>query len=457
MTGVEAGLAAQLVLGGVAVLVAALAPDRRRRQLSGVASGALAAAGLVTGLAALGGATGRLALPTTLGPLPATFAPDRLGGLFMVVVAGVGILVAVYGVGYAHGAASSRTAWSALALFLLGMQLVPAAADLVSFLLAWELMAVASTVLLLADHQQRSEVRSAAVWYSVMTQLSFLMLVAGFSVLAASGGGTTFAAMATNDPSSFGAGVAFVLLILGFAGKAGIVPLHVWLPRAHPEAPSHVSAAMSAAMVKLGVYGALVVTLRLLPGGPAWWGITLLVLGGVSAVYGILQASVSSDVKRLLAYSTTENVGLMFLALGAAMLFRTSGADGARRRRTRRLPAARGEPCRVQGDVVPRRRSGAPRHRPARPRPARRARGPNALDRCGVRGRGAGGCGASGHVGLRRRVDPPSVTGPRRAAGRPARGRRDARCGLGDRAHRRAGPAHLRQGVRHRLPRPTSQ
>ena len=131
--------------------------------------------------------------------------------------------------------------------------------------------------------------------------------------------------MARVTADSGTASVAFVLLIAGFATKAGIVPLHVWLPRAHPEAPSHVSAVMSAAMVKLGVYGALLVSIRLLPGGPAWWGLLLFALGAVSAVYGILQASVATDLKRLLAYSTTENVGLMFLALGVGLLLRSFG------------------------------------------------------------------------------------------------------------------------------------
>ena len=151
------------------------------------------------------------------------------------------------------------------------------------------------------------------------------MLLLGFAVLAAAGGGTGFTAMARVPADSGTASVAFVLLIVGFASKAGIVPLHVWLPRAHPEAPSHVSAVMSAAMVKLGVYGALLVSIRLLPGGPAWWGLLLIALGAVSAVYGILQASVATDLKRMLAYSTSENVGLMYLALGAGLLLRSYG------------------------------------------------------------------------------------------------------------------------------------
>jgi formate hydrogenlyase subunit 3/multisubunit Na+/H+ antiporter MnhD subunit len=130
------------------------------------------------------------------------------------------------------------------------------------------------------------------------------------------------------DPESAGTSVAFVLLVLGFATKAGIVPMHVWLPRAHPAAPSHVSAVMSAAMVKMGVYGVLLVVLQMLPAGRPWWGLVLLALGTVSAVYGILQASVATDLKRLLAYSTTENVGLMFLAIGAGVLLRSYGVAG---------------------------------------------------------------------------------------------------------------------------------
>lgn len=333
MSGVHQGLLAQLVLAAAAVAVALLAPARSRSVLAGAACAALSAAGIVTGLLAAGGhtgaLTGHLALPTD----PVVLAPDRLGGLFVLLVSAVGLLVSVYGIGYASGPSASRTSWAALAVFLAGMQLVPAAADAVSFLLAWEAMALASTVLLLANHAQHGEVTSAAVWYAVMTHLSFLSLLAGFAVLGASAGGTSFTAMSTIGAHSPAGALAFVLLVLGFASKAGLVPLHVWLPRAHPEAPSHVSAAMSAAMVKMGVYGALLVCLRLLPGGPAWWAVLLVGLGAVSALYGILQASVASDLKRLLAYSTTENVGLIFLALGISVLLRayhvTPAADAA--------------------------------------------------------------------------------------------------------------------------------
>jgi hydrogenase-4 component B len=323
VTAVEVGLLTQVVLTAVAVGAATLLAPRFRARLAGAAVVAIGLAGAATGALALSGSNGSVTLPVALPVDPLVLAPDRLGGFFMVVAGLVGAVAALYGIGYVQGAAASRTAWSAMAVFLLALLLVPAAADAASFLLFWELMALASTVLLLAEHAARPEVRSAALWYSVMTHFSFVMLLLGFALLAAAADGTAFDAMAQVPAGTASASVAFVLLVVGFASKAGIVPLHVWLPRAHPEAPSHVSAVMSAAMVKMGVYGALLVGIRLLPGGPSWWSLLLIALGAVSAVYGILQASVASDLKRMLAYSTSENVGLMFLALGTGLLLRS--------------------------------------------------------------------------------------------------------------------------------------
>ena len=329
MNAVEVGLLAQLGLTAVAVAAAILAPPHRRSVLAGTACAALGLAGVVTGVAAMAGTSGSVRLPVALplGPTldPLVLAPLRLGGVFLIVAGGVGALAAVFGIDYASGPGASRTGWAAFAVFLGGMQLVPAAADAGSFLLAWELMAIGSTALLLAEHAARGAVRSAALWYAVMTHLSFLFLLAGFAVLSRDAGGTSFARMAGGHQAGASASVAFVLLVAGFVTKAGLVPMHVWLPRAHPEAPSHLSAAMSAAMVKMGVYGVLLVALRLLPAGPRWWAVLLLVLGTASALYGILQASVSSDLKRLLAYSTTENVGLMVTAVAVALLLHAGG------------------------------------------------------------------------------------------------------------------------------------
>ncbi len=326
MSLVQAGLSAQLLIAGLAVLVACLTPDRSRSRWAGGAAAALGIAGAVTGAAAMTGrgAGSGLQVPISLplsAPLdPLMLVPDELGGVFMLLAGCVVAVTAVYGTGYASGAAASRSGWAAFAVFALGMQLVPAAADAVSFLLAWELMALGSTILVLADHRLRASVVPATLWYAVMTHLSFLMLLGGFAVLVSAAGGTSFDVIAEAGVTGGAASLAFVLLLVGFATKAGLVPLHVWLPRAHPEAPSHVSAAMSAAMVKMGVYGVLLVLLRLLPGGPSWWAVLLLVLGLASALYGILQASVASDLKVLLAYSTTENVGLILTAVAVSVL-----------------------------------------------------------------------------------------------------------------------------------------
>ena len=326
---VDAGLIAQLLLGALAILGALVVPDRLRNLLVGAAVAAAGIAAAVTGVAALLGVVGAglqipVALPLVAPLEPLLLAPDRLGGLFMAMAGVVVALAALFGIGYASGAAASRTGWTAFAVFAIGMQLVPAATDAITFLMAWELMAGGSTVLLLADHATREPVRAAAVWYSVMTHLSFLFLLAGFGVLTAAAGGTSWATIAAAGIDGGEATIVFVLLVAGFATKAGLVPVHVWLPRAHPEAPSHMSAAMSAAMVKMGVYGFLLLTLRLLPDGPRWWAVVLVALGAVSALYGILQASVQADLKKLLAYSTTENIGLITTAIGVGLLLRDS-------------------------------------------------------------------------------------------------------------------------------------
>ena len=250
---------------------------------------------------------------------------DPLGGFFVALTGAVAIPVGVYAVGYAHHMGMGRVPLGVLPLFVGAMLLVPAAASVTTFLLAWELMAIASLVLVLTEHT-RPEARSAGLVYAVMTQLGFVAILIGLMVLSAAGGADRLADL-TRVPDGARTAV-FLLTVAGFGSKAGLVPLHAWLPRAHPEAPSPVSALMSAAMVNLGVYGIVRFDLQLLGPGPRWWGLTLLVVGAVSALYGVLQASVATDLKRLLAYSTTENMGLVTLALGAATLFAGSGAPG---------------------------------------------------------------------------------------------------------------------------------
>jgi hydrogenase-4 component B len=323
---VTTGLQAQALLALVAVLAAVTLPAPARRPVGALLGVLLGAAGVLTGAAAWAGRTGSVELGTVLPGIRPGFAPDRLGGAFLVLVSAVTVLAALWsGGGHATPARSTQAAFP---VFALGLMAVTQAADVVAFLLAWELMAVASTVLVLTDHARRPGVLGAGLWYAGMTQLSFLLVLAGFGVLADAAGGIGFDALGTVDPLGTPAAVGVGLLVVGFVAKAGAVPLHVWLPKAHPEAPSQVSALMSAAMVKAGIYGVLLVLVRLLPGGPRWWGVLVLAFGVASALFGILQASVAADLKRLLAYSTTENVGLILCAIGAAQVTLAAGDTG---------------------------------------------------------------------------------------------------------------------------------
>ena len=301
-------------------------PNRFGSAVAGILTSCLGAVGVWVGLLGIFGTTWSLHIGWLL-PLSGVYLEvDPLGGFFVALTGAVAIPVGIYAVGYARREHLGRVPVAALPVFVAAMLLVPSAGSVTTFLLAWELMAVASLILVVAQHT-RPEVRSAGLVYAVMTQLGFVAILIGLLVLSAAGGADRFADLAR---VSDGARTAvFSLTVAGFGSKAGLLPLHAWLPRAHPEAPSPVSALMSAAMVNLGVYGIVRFDLQLLGPGPRWWALTLLVVGGASAVYGVLQATVATDLKRLLAYSTTENMGLIAVALGAATLFADSGAHGA--------------------------------------------------------------------------------------------------------------------------------
>jgi formate hydrogenlyase subunit 3/multisubunit Na+/H+ antiporter MnhD subunit len=256
-----------------------------------------------------------------------TLVLTPLGAIFVVLVALVAIPAALYWIGYASHGMSARTTASGYAMFVTVLLIVPAAASVATFMFLWEMMALTSLVLVLTDQSRREAVRSAGVWYGVITHVGAAFILAAFLILAAHSGGQTFAALEAHARAlSPGARAAiFLLALIGFGSKAGVVPFHVWLPRAHPEAPSPVSALMSGAMVALGVYGILLFGNVLLGGGPVWWWLIVLTVGALSALFGSLHAANSTDLKKLLAYSTTDNIGLALLALGSSGLFVATG------------------------------------------------------------------------------------------------------------------------------------
>lgn len=343
MSLIESGL---LLVAGAAALacvgtpLSSRASQASRTMLSGALTCLVGLGGVLAGVGALAGDSWSVTVPRLLPLSQAVLAIDPLSGLFMTLVGAVAIATGIYSTGYPHshdhdhdqtpdaaGGIGSRTVQAALPLFAAAMVAVPAAGNVTTFLVLWELMALASLVLVLAEHRARPEVGQAGVWYAAMTHAGLVAILLGLVVFANAAGTETFAGMRTASVGLSPAtrSLVFLLVFAGFGSKAGLVPLHVWLPRAHPEAPSYVSALMSAAMVNLGLYGVLRVGFDLLGGGPRWWWILVLAVGALSALYGVLQAGAATDLKRLLAYSTTENLGLIFIGVGAAGMFAAAG------------------------------------------------------------------------------------------------------------------------------------
>ena len=319
------GFAVCLGAAALSVVAAVVLPSRVRPAVVGAGTALAGAAAVVAGVAAMTGRTFSIVLPDLL-PLSGVYlAVDPLGGVFIAVTGGVAVAAAIYGIGYTRHHLAGRGVQAVVPLFVGAMVLVPAAASVGTLLVCWELMAITSLLLVVAEHARRPAVRDAGLWYGVMTQLGFVAILIGLVLFAAHASGDPFTSLRAATISPAVRDTIFVATLAGFASKAGVVPLHAWLPRAHPEAPSHVSALMSAAMVNLGVYGIVRVGFDLLGGGPRWWWVVVLVLGAVSALYGILQAAVSTDLKRLLGYSTTENMGLVLIGVGAAGMFHAAG------------------------------------------------------------------------------------------------------------------------------------
>jgi hydrogenase-4 component B len=265
--------------------------------------------------------TVRLEALVPLGGLEITL--DRLAALFLALAGAATAAASVYAAG---GAGRAPRGAGAYLLFVGALGVVPLAANAMTFLIAWELMSLASWLLVL-DRRDDAPARRAAWVYAVMTHAGLACLLAGMLLLGAHTGSLRFAdwPAATLPPGVRDA--VWLLLVVGFAGKAGVIPLHVWLPLAHPAAPSHVSALMSGVMIKLGVYGLLRASFEWLGPAPTAWGVAIVLLGALSAVVGILYALVDADLKRLLAFSSIENVGIILIGLGAALLFRGAGLE----------------------------------------------------------------------------------------------------------------------------------
>lgn len=213
-----------------------------------------------------------------------------------------------------------------IAGFMAAMSLVLVSRSVASFFLAWEAMSLISAFLVAAHHQRR-DVRRATFVYLVVAQSGAACILVALLLLGVHAGDTSFAAIAraASTLSPVLRAAVFVLAVIGFGSKAGLMPLHFWLPRAHPVAPPSASALLSGAMLKVALYGLCVVAFALAAPGPAWWGIALICIGTISAIGGVLYALVDHDLKRLLAYHSVENVGIITMGIGVALLAQASG------------------------------------------------------------------------------------------------------------------------------------
>ena len=273
--------------------------------------------------------TNQAVMAIGLPDLPFHLRLDPLAGFFITIVGALSFFVSIYSLGYVKGLIAQRSITRLVVfyeLFLAGMFMVILADDAFFFLIAWEVMAAASYFLVLFE-DERLENRRAAFLYIVIAHVGAIAILLSFGVMAGlvkgfeGFHGYTFDAMRQAEFTPAWATAAFLLSFFGFAAKAGLIPLHIWLPEAHPVAPSNVSALMSGVMLKTAIYGIVRVTFDLIHVFPWWWGALVLVMGLVSAVLGVLFALMQNDLKRLLAYSSVENIGIVLIGIGLAMIF----------------------------------------------------------------------------------------------------------------------------------------
>ncbi|MGD0635939.1 MAG: hydrogenase 4 subunit B [Beijerinckiaceae bacterium] len=327
LAGFLVGDAALLALGAAALVV-----GRRSAGSSIIYSGALVLSLLLFGAAAMrllmATPPSTLVLPLGLPWLGANFRIDALSAFFLAIINFGGAAASLYGIGYGRHEHEPLRVLPFFPVFLAGMNLVLTADDAFTFLLSWEFMSLSSWALVMAHHREEDNLRAGLV-YIIMASVGTFALLLAFGLLAGSDGGYAFADMRAHPPAPLIAAMVLGLVLFGAGSKAGLVPLHVWLPLAHPAAPSHVSALMSGVMTKVAVYGFIRVVFDLL--GPAawWWGIPVLVTGAATAVVGVLFALMQTDLKRVLAYSTIENIGVIFVALGLSLGFLASGFSAA--------------------------------------------------------------------------------------------------------------------------------
>jgi len=254
-----------------------------------------------------------------------SFNVDKLSAFFIFIISLISLLASIYGMGYVkhyYGKYNIGALGFFYNLFISGMIMVASASNAIFFLIAWEIMSLASYFLVIYENKEKSNIK-AGLLYFIMTHIGTAFIILAFLLLHSATGSFDFSIIKNNigAVSPMLKNIIFVLTLIGFGTKAGIIPLHIWLPSAHPAAPTHVSALMSGVMIKTGIYMMMRIYVDIMPGAELWWGTVILIIGAISSLLGVLYALTEHDIKRLLAYHSIENIGIILLGLGSSLIF----------------------------------------------------------------------------------------------------------------------------------------
>ena len=285
-----------------------------------------AIAGLVFSLSAIISiSTFSLSIPTSLPLLSLSFKVDALSAFFIFVISLIALLASIYALGYVkhyYGKYNIGALGFFYNIFLAGMVMVVSANNALFFLIVWEIMSLASYFLVIFEHREKENVKAGSLYF-IMTHLGTAFIILTFLLLYRATGSLDFSVIKENSGAvaPLVRNIIFILALVGFGTKAGVIPFHIWLPSAHPAAPSHVSALMSGVMIKTGIYMFIRIFMDIMPVAPLWWGAVILILGAASSLLGVLYALTEHDIKRLLAYHSIENIGIILLGLGSSLVF----------------------------------------------------------------------------------------------------------------------------------------
>ncbi|HUX35532.1 MAG TPA: hydrogenase 4 subunit B [Candidatus Paceibacterota bacterium] len=258
-----------------------------------------------------------------------SFNVDKLSAFFIFTISLIALIASIYGMGYAkhfykkYNLGSLGFFYNA---FIAGMLAVVSSSNAIFFLIVWEIMSLASYFLVIYENKEKENIKAGSLYF-IMTHAGTAFIALAFLLLYSATGSFDFMVMKHNAGSiaPLTKNIIFILALIGFGTKAGIIPFHIWLPSAHPAAPSHVSALMSGVMIKTGIYMMIRIFMDIMPGTQPWWGALVLAVGAVSSLLGVLYALTEHDIKKLLAYHSIENIGIILLGLGSSLLFLSLG------------------------------------------------------------------------------------------------------------------------------------